>query len=265
VKGQIEQVLKAQQASQQVNNDSTTAQEIGEKQGLDKAAAKFGVQVVQSNPISRADVLPGVGPAPDVMGLIFATQENAAPQIARAQQGYVMFQVTKIIPPSTPTLDEIKSKVTADFTNERATDMLQKKIKELADRAHVLHDLTKAAKEQGATVKTSDLVTRTSQVPDFGSMAGPASVAFSMKPGEISGPLNLGDKNGVLEVVDRQEPSTTDAAFTSQHDQLTEQLAQQKRQQTLGLFLDNLDTRLKKEGKLKINNAEMNALTRSRG
>jgi peptidyl-prolyl cis-trans isomerase D len=264
VKGQIEQLLKAQQASQQVNNDSTAAQEIGEKQGLDKAAAKFGVPVVQSNPISRSDVLPGVGPAPDVMGLIFATQANSAPQIARAPQSYVMFQVTKIIPPSTPTLDEVKGKVAADFTNERVTDVLQKKIKELADRAHVLHDLAKAAKEQGATVKTSDLVTRTSQVPDFGSMAGPASVAFTMKPGEISGPLNLGDKEGVLQVVDRQEPSNTDAGFASQRDQLTEQLAQQKRQQTLGLFMDGLDTRLKKEGKLKINNAEMSALTKTR-
>jgi parvulin-like peptidyl-prolyl isomerase len=95
-------------------------------------------------------------------------------------------------------------------------------------------------------------------------MAGQASVAFSMKPGEISGPLNLGDKDGVLTVVDRQEPSTTDAAFASQRDQLTEQLAQQKRQQALSLFLDNLETRLKKEGKVKVNNAEMSALTRSR-
>jgi peptidyl-prolyl cis-trans isomerase D len=265
VKGQIEQLLKAQQASTKVNQDATTAQDAAAKDGLDKAAAKLGVQVVQSNPISRSDVLPGVGPAPEVMGLIFATQENAPPQIARAQQSYVVFQVTKITPPSTPTLDAIKDKVAADFTNERATDILQKKVKELADRAHVLHDLAKAAKEQGATVKTSDLVTRSSQVPDFGSMAGPASVAFSMKTGEISGPLNLGDKNGVLEVVDRQEPSTTDTAFAGQRDQLTEQLAQQKRQEALSLFMDNLDDRLKKEGKLKINNAEMNALTRNRG
>ncbi|HKT50635.1 MAG TPA: peptidyl-prolyl cis-trans isomerase [Candidatus Angelobacter sp.] len=264
VQGQIEQLRKAQLASQQVNTDATAAQDIADKQGLDKAAAKFGAQVVQSNPISRADVLPGVGPAPEVMGLIFASEANSAAQIARAQTSYVVFQVTKITPPSTPTLDEIKDKVSADFTNERATDLLQKKIKELADRAHVLHDLAKAAKEQGATVKTSDLVSRTSQVPDFGSMAGQASVAFTMKPGEISGPLNLGDKEGVLQVVDRQEPSNTDATFASQRDQLTEQLAQQKRQQALGLFMDSLDARLKNEGKLKINNAEMSALTKTR-
>ena len=265
VKGQIEQVLKAQKASELVNQNSSEAEDIADKQGLDKAAAKFDVPVVQSNPISRSDVLPGVGPAPEVMAQIFATAEKSPPQIARSQQAYVVFQVTKITPPATPTLDEIKDKVAADFTNQRASDILQKKMKELADRAHVLHDLGKAAKEQGLTVKTSDLMTRSSQVPELGSMAGPTGVAFNMKPGEISGPLNLGDKGAVLEVTDRQEPSTSDPAFVTQRDQLMQQLMQQKQQQAVTLFMSNVDERLKKEGKLKINNAELNSLTKSRG
>jgi peptidyl-prolyl cis-trans isomerase D len=221
--------------------------------------------VIESNPVSHDDSLPGVGPSPEVMGLIFATGENQPPQLARSPQAYVMFQVTKVIPPQTPTLDQIKNKVAADFTNERVNDLLQKKTKELADRAHVLHDLAKAAKEQGATVKTSDLVGSSAQVPDIGSMAGPASIAFKMKPGEISGPLNAGTKGVVLQVTDRQEPSANDPAFASQRDQISDQLLQQKQQQVLGLFFDNLDGRLKKEGKVKVNNAEMNALTKNRG
>ncbi len=265
VRGQIEQVKKAQKASDLVNQNSTEAEDIADKQGLDKAAAKFGVPVVQSNPISRSDSLAGVGAAPEVMAQIFATPEKSPPQIARSQQAYVVFQVTKITPPATPTLDEIKDKVAADFTNQRANDILQKKIKELADRAHVLHDLAKAAKEQGLAVKTSDLMTRSSQVPELGSMAGPTGVAFNLKPGEISGPLNLGEKGAVLEVTDRQEPSTSDPTFTAQRDQLMQQLMQQKQQQAVMLFMSNLDERLKKEGKLKINNAELNSLTKNRG
>jgi peptidyl-prolyl cis-trans isomerase D len=265
VRASIENLLKGQKASELVTQNGTQAQEIAQKQGLDKAAAKFGVPVVQSNPISRADTLPGVGPAPEVMSLIFATDEKSGPQIARSQQGYVVFQVTKVTPQSTPALDEIRDKVATDFKNQRGNDLLQKKVKELADRAHVLHDLAKAAKEQGATVKTSDLVSRSSQVPDIGSMSGPASAAFNLKPGEISGPLNLGSKALVVAVMDRQEPSASDPAFAGQRDQLAEQLAQQKKEEALNLFLSNLDERLKKEGKLKINNAEMNALTKARG
>lgn len=265
VRASIENVLKGQKASELVTQNGTQAQEIAQKQGLDKAAAKLGVPVVQSNPISRTDTLPGVGTAPEVMSLIFASDEKSGAQIARSQQGYVVFQVTKITPASTPALEEIKDKVATDFQNQRGNDLLQKKVKELADRAHALHDLAKAAKEEGATVKTSELVSRSSQVPDIGSMSGPAGAAFNLKPGEISGPLNLGSKGLVLAVTDRQEPSTGDPAFAGQRDQLAEQLAQQKKEEALNLFLSNLDERLKKEGKLKINNAEMNALTKTRG
>lgn len=265
VRASIENVLKGQKASELVTQNGNQAQEIAQKQGLDKAAAKLGVPVVQSNPISRTDTLPGVGTAPEVMSLIFASDEKSGAQIARSQQGYVVFQVTKITPASTPALEEIKDKVATDFQNQRGNDLLQKKVKELADRAHALHDLAKAAKEEGATVKTSELVSRSSQVPDIGSMSGPAGAAFNLKPGEISGPLNLGSKGLVLAVTDRQEPSTGDPAFAGQRDQLAEQLAQQKKEEALNLFLSNLDERLKKEGKLKINNAEMNALTKTRG
>ncbi|HEX5433543.1 MAG TPA: peptidylprolyl isomerase, partial [Candidatus Angelobacter sp.] len=265
VKDQIEQVLKAQAASALISQNSTDAEDIADKQGLDKAAAKFGVPVVESNPITRSAVLPGVGPAPELLEQIFATTAGSAPQIARAQQGYVVFQVTKVTPASTPTLDEIKSKVTADFVNQRANEMLQKQLKELADRARVLHDLAKAAKEQGATVKSVDMQGRSDTVPGLGSMSGPLSVAFNLKPGEISAPLNLGDKGAVLQVTDRQVPSTSDPSFAATRDQLTEQLMQQKRQQALALFMSNVDARLKKDGKLKINNAELSSLTKNRG
>src|SRR6185437_2362409 len=72
VKDSIVQVLKGQQASQLVGDNAKKASDIAEKQGLDKAAAALGAQIVQSNPITRSDVLPGVGPAPDVMNQIFA-------------------------------------------------------------------------------------------------------------------------------------------------------------------------------------------------
>jgi peptidyl-prolyl cis-trans isomerase D len=215
--------------------------------------------------VTRAEALPGVGQAPELMGMAFASKENSGPQVARSPQAYVVFQVTKVEPPRTPAFNEIKDKVAADFKAERSNELLRKKTQELADRAHSGHDLAKAAKEVGATVKTSDLVTRTSQVPDIGAMSGPASVAFSLKPGEISGALNVGQKGLVLAVTDRQEPSLTDAAYTKERDTLSEQLAQQKREQALGLFLSNLKDRLVKDGKEKINKGEMESLTKVRG
>ncbi len=264
VKDEIEKLLKAQKVNDVLDQQASAAQAMAEKEGLEKAAAQAGVQVVDSNPVSRGDSLPGVGPSPEVMAAVFATAEKG-PQLQRFPEGYLIYQVTKIEPPRTPSFDEIKDRVTSDFKNERATELLQKKAQQMADRAHAEHDLQKAAKEFGATVKTSELVGRTSDVPDLGSMSGPASAAFALKPGQISGPISLGPKAAVLGLTDRQEASLTDAQFAQERDSLMEQLSEQKREQAWRIFLSNLGTRLEKEGKLKFNKTEMDRLAKSRG
>jgi len=264
VKAEIEPIVKAEKVSALLSKNANDAQDLATK-GIEKAAAKYGAQIVQSNPIARNDALPGVGPAPEVMTSIFGSTEKSGPQVARYPQGFVVFEVTKVVPARTPSLDEIKDKVTADFKSERAGELFRRKTQELADRAHTEHDLAKAAKEVGASVKTSELVDRLAVVPDLGNMGGPAGAAFNLKKGEISGPLNLGQKGAVLEVVERVEPSTSDPAFARDRDELRDQLSQKKREEALQLYISSLGTRMEKEGKVKINQAEMNNLSKGRG
>ena len=263
VKAEIEPIVKAEKVSAELSKTANDAQELASKQSLDKAAAKYGAQIVQSNPIARNDALPGVGAAPEVMTSIFGSTEKSGPQVARYPQGFVVFEVSKVLPARTPSLEEIKDKVTTDFKNERANEIFRRKVQELADRAHTEHDLAKAAKELGASVKTSELVDRLAVVPDLGNMGGPASAAFNLKKGEISGPLNLGQKGAVLEMVERVEPSTSDPAFARDRDELRDQL-QKKREEALELYLSSLDARMEKEGKVKRNQAEMNNLSKGR-
>jgi peptidyl-prolyl cis-trans isomerase D len=264
VKPAIEEALKQDKIKAQMTQASTDAESIAQKQGLDKAASKYGAQVVTSNLITRNDALPGIGPQPPLMDAIFATTEKAGPQVTQTPQSTVVFQVTKVEPARTPSFEEIKDRVATEFKNQRASDVLRRKVQEMADRAHAEHDLAKAAKEAGASFKTSDLVSRTQQVPDIGQMGGPANAAFTMKQGEISGPLNLGASQAVLQVLERQEPSSADPEYAKQRDQLRERLASQKRQEVLTLFVSDLSTRLEKEGKVKINKTEMDNLTKSR-
>lgn len=253
VKDSIENILRQQKANaylgQKINDAETTAK----KEGIDKAAAQAGATLITSNPITRAETLPGIGVSPEVMNAVFAATEKSGPQSEQFAQGYVVFEIAKIDPPRTPSFEEIKDKVSADFKSQRGNELLQKKIRELADRAHAEHDLAKAAKEAGAALKTSDLVGAASQVPELGSMGGPLKTAFDLKPGEISGPINMGQKAVVLQITDRQEPSFTDPQFAKDRDALRDQLSQQKRQEAWELFMTSLSDRMKKEGKLKFN------------
>jgi peptidyl-prolyl cis-trans isomerase D len=265
VKDQIEPIIKQQKLAALLDQMASAAESQARSQGLDKAAAQYDAKVLESNPISRTDSLAGVGASPDLMTDIFSTEPKTGPQAVRTAQGAVIFEVQKIIPPSTPPFEEIRQRVTNDFKTERASVLLNQKTAELSDQAHASHDLKKAAKDLGATVKTSDLVTRTSQVPDIGSMSGEsAGPIFGMKPGEISGPMTIGRNGIVVELIDRQEPPVAGDDFAKAKDNLREQLLQEKRQEAQELFLSNLNDRLEKEGRLKINNNEMGNLRKGR-
>ena len=172
VKPAIEEAIKQEKIKGMMTQASNDAEALAQKQGLDKAASKYGAQVVTSNPISRTDALPGIGPQPQLMDAIFSANEKSGPQVGQTPQSTVVFEVTKIEPARTPSFEEIKDRVATEFKNQRAADILRRKTQEMADRAHAEHDLAKAAKEAGATFKTSELVSRTQQVPDIGACQG---------------------------------------------------------------------------------------------
>jgi len=88
-------------------------------------------------------------------------------------------------------------------------------------------------------------------------------VAFTMKPGEISGPLSAGPNGVVLTVIERHEPSLAD--FEQSKDQIREQLLATRRAELMEVYVENLRERMNKDGRLKINQKEMDRITRSRG
>src|SRR5581483_10479985 len=260
VKAQIEPLIRQQKAARAAESQANALLSGARTQGLDKAASAKNLPVVTTDFFGRSDALPGIGPSPQLMDAVFGASEKSAPDMVQTTQGYVVYQLLAVKPPATPTFDEIRSKVAEQFTNERATALLSQKTQELSDRAKAAHNLQKAAKELGATVKTSDLVAPEGQVPDIGSMTGPASVAFSMKPGEISGPIANAATGAVLQIQEKQAPS--DAEFAQQKDAIRDSLLQQKQNELFGVFASSLRQQLEKSGKIKVNQEELKGLTR---
>jgi peptidyl-prolyl cis-trans isomerase D len=259
VKDEIEPILKQQKAQQIAQKDAETLLSKAKTEGLDAAAAADKAPVITSDFFSRKDMLPGLGPTTQFMDAVFSAAGKAPPDIASTSQGFVVYQLLAIQPASTPAFEEIRSKVEDAFKNERSSTLLTQKTQELSDRAKAEHDLKRAAKELGAEVKTSDFVLPDGQVPDVGSMTGQAAVAFTMKPGEISGPITSGGNGIVLDVLEDQRAS--DADFAAKRDQIRDSLLQTKQQELFGLFVSNIRDQMEKSGKIKINQEEMKALT----
>src|SRR5262249_11909933 len=148
VKGEIEPVLKHQKAQQAAQKTAETLLSEAKAKGLD--AAGKNLQVITSDYFGRNDTLPGMGPSPQFMDGGFTSTENAPPALAATSDGVAIFQLLGVKPVSTPTLEEIRTRVEDEFKAERSSILLSQKTQELSDRAKAEHDLKKAAKELGA-------------------------------------------------------------------------------------------------------------------
>ncbi len=260
VKSEIEEKVKQQKTTHatEVAANSLLSQARG-ADGFDKAAAAKGQQAVTTDFFSRTDNLPGLAANPQFMDSVFNEADKALPDKAQTQQGYVVFQLLGIRPPATPTFEQVRDKVESQFKNERAGLLLQQKTQELSDRAKSGHDLKKAAKDLGATIKTSELVLPDGQVPDIGSMAS-AGAIFALKSGEISGPISAGGNGAVAQLLEKQTP--TDQEFSEKKDSIRQSLLEAKQNDLFGLFVTNLRKDMETSHRLKVNQEEMKNLTR---
>src|SRR5271169_6727084 len=262
VKGEIEEKVKQQKTARATEAAANALLGQARTDGFDKAAAAKGQPAITTEFFGRTDNLPGLAANPQFMDAVFNESEKAPPDMAQIPQGYVVFQLLAIKPPATPMFEEIRSKVEAQFKNERAGLLLQQKTQELSDRAKAAHDLKKAAKDLGATVKTSDVVAPDGQVPDIGSMTN-ASAVFSLKPGEISGPITTGGNGVVAQLLDKQGP--TDQEYAEKKDEVRQSLLEAKQNDLFGLFVTNLRKDMEKSKRLKVNQEEMKNLSHQSG
>ena len=264
VKSQIEPVLLQQKGQAAAEQMAKSLQAAAATQGIDKAAAAKGLQVMETGFFARGANLPGVGNAPAFQDAIFEQKPNSAPQAVAIPNGWAVVQTTDIKPPATPTFEEAKAQLAAQFKQEKAQSELVRKAQELADKARSEHNLRSAAKAEGATVKTSELVKPGDQVPDVGQLSGQADLVFNLKPGEIGGPIAAGNNNAVVfSLIDKQEPPASE--FDQQKDQVRQSVLATKRQELIEVYITNLRDRMQKEGKIKINDKELQKLASAAG
>src|SRR5208283_3650273 len=148
------------------------------KNGLEKTAAAHHLEVVNSPLFNSKGVIAALPDGSELIAKAFQSKQGDPPQSAETGEGYAIFQVTGVAAAHAPEFADWKSKVLEEYRNQQVRVLLAQKTKELADKAKSLNDLAKAAKQEGATLKSSDLVDETGQVPDFGQVGQLAPQLF---------------------------------------------------------------------------------------
>ena len=221
------------------------------KNGLQKTAEAHHLQLVTTPPVNSQGVITALPDGSQLIARAFASKQGDPAQSAPTGEGYAVFQVTGVTAAHAPAFADWKSHVADDYRNEQLPVLLGEKTLELAAKAKTMNDLAKAAKEVGATVKTSDMVGQTGQVPDLGAVGQIAPQLFEMAPGAISGPINGGRTGVVAKLLLKEEPSPDDIAKNL--DQTREQILEQRRSEAFEVFASNIISDYKKHNRVRVN------------
>jgi len=250
VKPTIQALLTRQKEGQQEQSFAQQLAAEAQKNGMAATAAAHHLQLVTTDFLSQASVIPGLPDGSKLLAEAFTAKKAAAPQVSTTGEGYAIFQVEDIQAAHAPTFADYKSHILDDYRQEQLPQLLARKTNELDNLAKT-EDLAKAAKETGATLKSSDLVGRDAQVPDVGALASAAPQLFDLSVGQLSAPINTGRSGIVAKITDKQEPTGDEIA--KNFEQTKETLLEQRREEMFAVFITTLQQKYEKEGRIRMN------------
>jgi peptidyl-prolyl cis-trans isomerase D len=201
---------------------------------LDAAAQKVDLAIQKTPPLDRRGQgidgkpvagLPAAGPQgnPLLSTAFGLTEGKTSSLIETSDDSYLAVRVDQITPAVLPPLADIKPAVTAAWTQAQRDTATKQRADALADKVKAGTDMTAAAREAGAELKTSPAFTRDgagAQLPAnivttlFGGAAGTVAVAETAEGYVVAR----------LKEVQPVDPATADAQRTKLRDELRQAL-----------------------------------------
>jgi peptidyl-prolyl cis-trans isomerase D len=227
------------------------------RQSVDAIAKEFDLKTGETPLVGVTDPVGDLGSDPALQEALFSLHEGELSQPISIKRGYVVISVDKIVAGHQGTLAEVRDRVLADYRKEKAQDLAEQKAEELAKNVKAGTPFDKAAKSLGLDVKTTDPITRTSQLGDIGP-AKAVEAAFNMPVGESGGPVLLAGSWVVYQVKSKQGIEPAD--FAKAKDALQKQILEEKQATAFEAFHDALQKRYEEERKLTFNQANIKLL-----
>ena len=224
----------------------------------DKVAAEFHMQMIAADNVPPDGTVPEVGVNADFTQSLAGLKVNEVSQPVALPGNKLAFAVvTGIVPARPQTLDEARASIKDTITGTRLNRLVQEKANDLLSKAKSTGDLEKTAKAMGLEVKTSNEFGRTDTVEGLGS-ATYLQDGFRTPDGGFFGPVAITDGQIVAKVLQHVAPDMSQ--LSSQKNQIRDDLKGQKARDRNSLFEAGVRDTLIKQGKLKVNEKELQKL-----
>lgn len=244
-------LTEADKQASDISDKLSQAIRQSNKISLDDLAKQYHLTVGETRPVAVTDPLIELGNSPEakLSDTIFRLRQGEVSLPVHTDRGYLVLDVSKILPAHQGSLEEVRDQVVAELKQQRASDEARAKAEDLVKRVKAGEKFDVAAKAIGLDAKTSDEFARGGSISNVAS-GKQLAAAFQLKAGDVGKPLQLGSNWLVYKVVDKQEPNPAD--FEKQKKDIADAVLQAKRSLAFEAFQTALEDRLKKEGKLQL-------------
>lgn len=220
--------------------------------GKSLADAVGGRPVQETPAFAATDEVPGVGRVKGFTDAAFALDLNQPSDIIEGDDVLYMLVPTERIEPAVPALDEVRARVETDAKKSRAEQLAKERADALQAKAKDV-GLAKAAEEMGiALEETGPFERRSGAVPKLGMAPDLRGDAFALTTESPLAPKAYTvNGDGVVIALKARTPADV-SGLDAAKAELKETLLQQKQQDALVAFMNQLKERAVKDGELDV-------------
>jgi peptidyl-prolyl cis-trans isomerase D len=251
VKGQILAELEKQRvadAQEKLANDLLNQLRL-RPESFEEVVRKAGLEPRISPLLLYGQAVADLGSGDTFENLAFQLHKGEVGAPISVPKGQAIIQLTDIVPEHVPPLEEVRGRVEEDYRAQQSKVLAADRAKQFVAQLHE-SDFAKVAKAEGLTVKESKDFTQQDSVEGVGSGLQ-LSAAFTLKVGQTSDVISVGENSVVFRVVSHTPANDSD--FAAQRDGLTEELLERKRSLAFEFYRQNLKLQLLQSGELKMN------------
>lgn len=246
VKPQITEQLQYEKAQARAAEMATALEkEITKPADLDRVAKERGLKVQETLPFGRNETILGLGSSPEVSVTAFELNDGQVSGAVGFSRGYMFLTVTGKEASRLPKLDEVKDRVREDLTSERVAALATEKAKSVAASLKTAKDFTRAAKAAGLEVKASELIPRESAYPEVGISPEIDRVAFNLKVGEVSDPIQTSTATAIVRLVERKDPTAEE--YAADRERLRSELREDRQNRFFSAYIQKAKQRMRIE------------------
>lgn len=263
VKDQLAKEVRDQSVTDkmQMLGDQMHAALVQSPKSPEEVAKKFGAEVFTMSSVADGAPIPTLGVNPEIDNALVGMKPDQVSDLLYLANNRVAVAILNGRTPGRPSeFNEVQAQIRDKLVTEKSSQIAADRAKEAAERLKKGEDINKIAKSMNLEVTTSSMFGRADSVEGLGPAAALGDV-FATPAGGVLGPIPVQGRSIVAKVTDKADADLT--SLPVEHDTLLAQLKQKKAQDRASLLMDGILAQLTSEGKVKVNQKEIQNLVAS--